>query len=224
MASLVPIKIYGKTGPNPPKIAMTVRELGLPHEIIYVDYAVVKTPEYTSMNPNGRLPIIQDPNTGLTVWESGAIIEYLLENYDKDNKLGFPKGSKEAWEAKMWLFFQVSGQGPYYGQAHYFTKKHHEPLAFPIERYTTEIKRITSVLEDHLKQQPKGEDGPWLVGGKFSYADLAFVPWQYMTYDWLADFVDLKEYTIVADWIARAMKREAIGLVMPGAMTPYTGK
>ncbi|CAN9364611.1 unnamed protein product [Alternaria alternata] len=202
---------------------MTVRELALPHEIIYVDYAVVKTPPYTDMNPNGRLPIIEDPNTGITLWESGAIIEYLVETYDKDGKLGFPKGSKEAWEAKMWLYFQVSGQGPYFGQAHYFTKKHHEPLAFPIERYTTEIRRVTSVLEGHLKKQPKGEDGPWLVGGKFSYADLSFVPWQYMTYHWLADVVDISEYTVVADWIARAMKREAIGPVMPGAMTPHKG-
>ncbi|RYN17212.1 hypothetical protein AA0115_g11938 [Alternaria tenuissima] len=202
---------------------MTVRELALPHEIIYVDYSLVKTPPYTDMNPNGRLPIIEDPNTGITLWESGAIIEYLVETYDKDGKLGFPKGSKEAWQAKMWLFFQVSGQGPYYGQAHYFTKKHHEPLAFPIERYTKEIRRVTSVLEEHLKTQPKGEDGPWLVGGKFSFADLSFVPWQYMTYHWLADVVDITEYTLVADWIARAMKREAIGPVMPGAMTPHKG-
>ena len=45
---------------------------------------------FTAINPNGRVPAIVDPNTGLTLWESGAIVEYLVETYDKEGKLTVP--------------------------------------------------------------------------------------------------------------------------------------
>jgi glutathione S-transferase len=65
---------------------------------------------------------------------------------------------------------------------------------------------VTSVLENHLKSQPKGEDGPWLVGGKYSFADMSFVPWQ----NYASQLTDVKEYTVVADWLERMKKRAAI--------------
>ncbi|KAI8934954.1 hypothetical protein NX059_008620 [Plenodomus lindquistii] len=180
MSSIKPLKLYGKAGPNPPKIIMMVEELGLPYEVQPLGFPDLKKPEFLAVNPNGRMPALVDPNTDLTIWESGAIIEYLVEKYDTQRKISFEPGSNDSFLAKQWLFFQVSGQGPYYGQAVWFTKFHSEQLASAKERYYNEIKRVTSVLEGHLKKQPKGEDGPWLVGGKFSYADLSFVPWQYM--------------------------------------------
>jgi len=82
---------------------------------------------------------------------------------------------------RLMLGYLVSGQGPYYGQAVWFTKYHSEQIPSAQERYYNEIKRVTSVLDGHLKKQPKGADGPWLVGDKFSYADLAFVPWQHLS-------------------------------------------
>jgi glutathione S-transferase len=106
MSSLQPIKVYGKGGPNPPKIAMLCRELSLPHELIPITFPDLKKPDYLAINPNGRMPAIHDPNTGITLWESGAIIEYLIEKYDKDLKLSFAPGSDEYWHAKQWLFFQ----------------------------------------------------------------------------------------------------------------------
>ncbi|GAP92818.2 putative glutathione S-transferase [Rosellinia necatrix] len=115
--SLKPIKAYGKGGPNPPKVIMILEELGLPYEIEDVQFADVKKPEYLAVNPNGRLPAIYDPNTDLTLWESGAIVEYLVETYDKDNKISFPRGSNESYLTKQWLYYQTTGQGPYYGQA-----------------------------------------------------------------------------------------------------------
>jgi glutathione S-transferase len=62
------------------------------------------------------------------------------------------------------------------------------------------------VLENHLKSQPKGEVGPWLVGGKFSYADLAFVPWQ----NYAGQLTDIKEYTVTADWLERMKARASV--------------
>lgn len=69
------IKVWGKGGPNPPKVAILLGELGLPHELIVVPLSKAKEPEYLAINPNGRIPAIYDPNTDLTLWESGAIIE-----------------------------------------------------------------------------------------------------------------------------------------------------
>lgn len=73
-SQIKPIKIYGKGGPNPHKATIIFKELGIPHEIVPVPFADVKGAEYVAINPNGRLPSIHDPNTGITLWESGAII------------------------------------------------------------------------------------------------------------------------------------------------------
>ena len=114
---LKPLKVWGQGGPNPPKVAITLLELNVPHEIIPTPLSEIKKPEYLAINPNGRLPAIYDPNTDITLWESGAIIEYLIERYDSQHRLSFVPGTPESYHAKQWLFFQTTGQGPYYGQA-----------------------------------------------------------------------------------------------------------
>lgn len=213
--SLEPITIYGKHGPNPPKVRMLCEELDLPYNLQDTQFTDLKKPEFLAINPNGRMPAIHDPNTDLRLWESGAILEYLVEKYDTEHRISFPAGSHEAQHAHQWLFFQVSGQGPYYGQAVWFTKYHSEQIESAKERYYKEIERVTSVLDGHLQKQDKGTDGPWLVGGKFSYADLSFVPWQVMA-GVLGDKIDVKKYTAVSDWLERLKKREAIGKVVAG--------
>lgn len=104
--TLNPITIWGKGGPNPPKVRIIAQELGLPYEVKDINFADLKQPEFLKINPNGRMPAIQDPNTDLTLWESGAIIEYLVEKYDTERKISFEPGSKESYLAKQWLFFQ----------------------------------------------------------------------------------------------------------------------
>ena len=119
-SDLKPIKFYDSQGkgPNPSRVQAILEELDLPYESIPIAYSDVKDPSYTAVNPNGRLPAIIDPNNSdLTLFESGAIVLYLLETYDTSHKLSFPAGTKEAHLARQWLFFQASGQGPYYGQA-----------------------------------------------------------------------------------------------------------
>lgn len=69
--------------------------------------------------PKLSVPAIQDPNTGMQLWESGAILEYLVDTYDKEGKLSYKDGP-EKYFAKQWLFFQASGQGPYFGQAAWY--------------------------------------------------------------------------------------------------------
>ncbi|KAJ4318079.1 glutathione S- transferase, nitrogen catabolite repression regulator [Neodidymelliopsis sp. IMI 364377] len=212
-SSLKPIVIYGKHGPNPPKVRMLCEELNLPYDQRETQFSELKKPEFLAINPNGRMPAIYDPNTDLTLWESGAIIEYLVEKYDTEHSLSFPQGSNEAQLARQWLFFQVSGQGPYYGQAVWFTKYHSETVQSAQDRYLAEIKRVTGVLNTHLEKQEKGADGPWLVGGKYSYADLAFVPWQSMLV-MFGDKLDVSEFKTVTGWLERLKGRAAIEKVV----------
>lgn len=204
---LKPIKVWGKGGPNPPKVAMILEELGVPYEAESVPMTDIKKPEYLAINPNGRLPSIRDPNTGITLWESGAIVEYLIERYDTQRKLSFEPGTAEAYHAKQWLFFQASGQGPYYGQYGWFRLFAPEELPLAIDRYAKEVNRVTAVLEEHLGKQKDGE--AWLVGGRCSYADIAFLSWQ-MTIAKVTkkEEYDVDNYPHVKAWLAMMLERE----------------
>ncbi|RYO79636.1 hypothetical protein DL766_010589 [Monosporascus sp. MC13-8B] len=133
-SNLKPITVWGKGGANPPKVAIILEELGVPYEIVKTMFADIKKPEYLAINANGRMPAIKDPNNGdLVLWESGAIIEYLVERYDTAHGLGFEPGSHEAQHARQWLFYQATGQGLYYGQASWFTFFHPEKLPSAVE-------------------------------------------------------------------------------------------
>jgi glutathione S-transferase len=116
----------------------------------------------TWLNPHGRVPAIEDPNTGITLWESGAIVEYLVETYDTKHSLTYAS-SPEKYFVKQWLHFQISGQGPYFGQAAWFEKFHPEKIESARERYKNEIKRVLKVLDKHLETSGKG----FLVGDKW---------------------------------------------------------
>jgi hypothetical protein len=71
-----------------------------------IDKPEMKKDPFEKINPNGRAPAIEDPNTGVTVWESVAIIEYLVETYDKELVFTYTT-CPEKWQMKQWLYFQV---------------------------------------------------------------------------------------------------------------------
>ena len=213
-----PITVYGEGGPNPAKVAFLLSELNLPYETKTIAFDQVKKPEYLAVNPNGRIPAIHDPNTNLTLWESGAIIEYLIERYDKDHHLSFEPGTAESYLCKQWLFFQTTGQGPYFGQGVWFKKFHHEAQPSALERYVKEMNRVTGVLEGHLAQQKEGGDGPWLVGGKLSYADIAFVPWQRIIATMFEkDEYDVDKFPQVKAWLGKMLERGSAKKVFDSA-------
>lgn len=87
---------------------IVLEELGIPYKIEPVESP--KDESFVKINPNGRLPAIKDPNANdLILWESGAIVEYLVDTYDKEGKLTFKDGP-EKWYLKQYLNFQMSGQ------------------------------------------------------------------------------------------------------------------
>ncbi|KAK1150214.1 glutathione S- transferase, nitrogen catabolite repression regulator [Aspergillus melleus] len=201
-----PITLYShQYGPNPWKVALIMEELQIPYTTTFVNFADVKKEPYTLINPNGRLPAIHDPNTDLHLWESGAITEYLIEKYDVDHKIS-PAGCAEKYHAKQWLYFQVSGQAPYYGQASWFIKFHPEKVQSAIERYQKEIHRVCGVLESVLQKQD------WLVGDKCTYADLCFVAWQRFAPRFGGEGL-YEKFPKVGAWMKRMEARETVAKV-----------
>jgi glutathione S-transferase len=207
--SLKPITLWGHTsGPNPWKVMMIMEELNVPYEHKLIEFPDMKKAPFESINPNGRVPAIEDPNTGITIWESGAILEYLVETYDKQHTISFAAGSKEYYETKQWLHYQMSGQGPYFGQAVWFTRFHGEKVPSAVERYVNEIRRVSGVLNGVL------ENKEYLVGGKYSYADAAFVPWFGVVALW-SDKINLEtDFPHVNAWLNRIKARPAISKVL----------
>ncbi|RYC62855.1 hypothetical protein CHU98_g3354 [Xylaria longipes] len=169
-----PIKVWiAPPGPNPWKVVVVLEELGIPYEVESIRFENLKKKLFTDVNPNGRVPAIEDPNNDITLWETGAIIQYLIDQYDADKTLTYGT-LKEKNLCNQWLMFQVSGQGPYFGQCTWFTYLHPEKIPSAIERYSNEIKRVLGVLDGVLSTKPEPQ---WLVGDKMTYSDLAFVPW-----------------------------------------------
>lgn len=199
-----PIILYSHhSGPNPWKVAMVMEELSIPYETKFIKFAEVKQEPFISINPNGRLPAIEDPNTGLTLWESGAIVEYLIDTYDTEHKISYAD-QKNKYLLRQWLHFQVSGQGPYYGQVIFFSRYAEESSPYAIKRFQKEVRRVTGVLERALE----GRD--WLVGDKYTYADLSFIPWQssISIMNLGDDFYD--EFPRVKAWMDRMNERPVV--------------
>jgi len=209
-SELKPITLWGGVmGPNPSKVGIVLTELNIPFICKYVPFNEVKGPEYVAVNPNGRLPAMQDPNKGITIWESGAIIEYLIAEYDHEHKLSFPAGTVEDYHCKQWLYFQVSGQGPYYGQANWFKMAHPEKVQSAIDRYVNEIRRISKVLDTYLK------DRQYLVEDKCTYADVSFIPWQAAAKEIFPDVLNLaNDFPNLEAWYERLLARPAADEVM----------
>ncbi|KAK5945432.1 glutathione S- transferase, nitrogen catabolite repression regulator [Knufia obscura] len=104
-----PLTLWGHRGaPNPWEVCMVLEEIKLPYTIRFLELSEVKGEAFTKINVNGRLPAIEDPNTDITLWESGAIIQYLVDQYDKDGKISY-KMSPEKHLTQQWLAFQISG-------------------------------------------------------------------------------------------------------------------
>ncbi|KAL9059172.1 MAG: hypothetical protein Q9206_001611 [Seirophora lacunosa] len=172
--ALEPIVLYSAPyGPNPYKVAIVLTELSLPFETVVIwDAAELKKAPFTDINPNGRAPAIKDPSTGIFLWESCAIIRYLIDQYDKTNALSYDT-TPEKYLLDQWFFFQASGQGPYYGQAGWFNMFHPEKLPSAQDRYIDQTKRVVGVLDAALGQSKSG----WLVGDRCTYVDLSFFMW-----------------------------------------------
>jgi len=106
------LTLYTWGTPNGHKAAITLEELGVQYKTEAIDIAknVQKENWFLDLNPNGRIPALKDGD--MSIFESGAIMLYLTEHYDKDHKISYPHGGREYYEMVSWLMWQMGGLGP----------------------------------------------------------------------------------------------------------------
>jgi len=194
-----------------------LEEIGLPYEPHLVDFGKSdqKTPEFLSLNPYGKIPAILDPNgpggQPIGLFESGAILVYLAE---KTGRL-LPADPARRYETLEWLFWQVGGMGPMFGQVgffHRFAGREYEDKR-PLHRYRDEAKRVLTVLEDRLSGRL------WVMGDEFTVADVSMLGWVRNLigfYD-AGELVGFSELKNVPEWLERGLARPAVqrGLEIP---------
>lgn len=211
------LQLYSLNTPNGVKVSIMLEETGLAYEAHFIDISDDETwtPEFLSLNPNGKIPAILDPQgpggTPLGLWESGAILIYLA---DKTGQF-LSADPAMRYETIQWVMFQMAAIGPMFGQVGFFHKfagKDYEDKR-PLDRYVAEAKRLLGVLNDRL-------DGrAWIMGADYSIADIATLGWvrNLITFYEARDLVGFDDFPHVAAWLERGLARSAVqrGLDIP---------
>jgi GSH-dependent disulfide-bond oxidoreductase len=211
------LQLYSLPTPNGVKVSIALEELGLPYEAHAVDIGKNEswTPEFLSLNPNGKIPAIVDSDgpggVPLGLFESGAILLYLA---DKTGRL-VPADAARRYETIQWVFFQMAFVGPMFGQVGYFHKFAGREIADkrPLERYRDESKRLLRVLETRL-------DGRrWIMDDDYTIADISLIGWvrNLVGFYGARDLVDFDALKHVPAWLESGLARPAVqrGLEIP---------
>ena len=186
---------------NGKKITIMLEETGLPYRVIPVNINKGDQfkPEFLAMNPNGKMPVIVDHDAAagpLTIFESGAILQYLAE---KTGKL-MPQDLHGRYRVLQWVYWQVGALGPMAGQAHHFLKYSPQKVEYAMHRFKTEVARIYKVMDTQLSKTEH-------LAGDYSIADIACWPWVFR-YDWQGQ--DLNDFPSVKRWFEAMGARPAV--------------
>jgi len=211
------LQLYSLNTPNGVKVSIMLEESGLPYEPHLVDITRgdQKTPEFLSLNPNGKIPAILDPDgpggTPLALFESGAILIYLAEKTGRF----LPADPARRYETIQWLMFQMGGIGPMFGQVgffHRFAGNAYEDKR-PRDRYAAEARRLLGVLDVRLA----GRD--WIMGDDYTIADIATLGWvrNLIGFYEARDLVGYDDFANVDAWLQQGLARPAVqrGLEIP---------
>jgi GSH-dependent disulfide-bond oxidoreductase len=204
------IDLYTWTTPNGHKAQIALEELELPYTTHWIDISkgAQNTPAFIAINPNSKIPALVDSDgpggEPITVFESGAILIYLADKTGKLLGQGVPR-----YAALEWLMFQMGGVGPMFGQLGHFKVFAKEKIAYAIERYDAEVKRLCKVLDGRLAAAP-------YLANDYSIADIATFPWVRIAPQYYG--LAMAEYPNVARWLAAIEARPAVARAL--AMKP----
>lgn len=211
------IQLYSLNTPNGVKVSIMLEETGLAYEpqLVRFDANDQLTEEFRSLNPYGKIPAIIDPNgpsgEPVPLFESGAILLYLA---DKSGQLLAREGVAR-YETIQWVFFQVGGMGPMFGQLGFFHKfagRDYEDKR-PRDRYVAESKRVLEVVNTRLA------DRAWIMGNDYTIADIAIFPWvrNLIGFYGAGEIVGFPEYAHVSRALDAFLARPAViaGLEIP---------
>ncbi|WP_372006506.1 glutathione S-transferase N-terminal domain-containing protein [Tistrella mobilis] len=211
------IQLYSLATPNGVKVSIMLEETGLPYEAHLIDIMNDETwtPDFLSLNPNGKIPAIIDPagpdGRPVGLFESGAILLYLAEKTGRF----LPADPIARIETIQWVFFQMAAVGPIFGQLGFFHKFAGREIEDkrPLERYRAESERLLGVLETRLD----GRD--WIMGGDYTIADISLLGWvrNLIGFYGAGDLVHFEKLVNVPAWLERGLARPAVqrGLDIP---------
>jgi GST-like protein len=204
------IQLYSTPTPNGVKVSIMLEETGLPYEPHFINIGQNETwtPEFLSLNPNGKIPSIIDPDgpggQPLPLFESGAILLYLAEKTGKF----LPSDPARRYETIQWVFFQMAAVGPMFGQLGFFHKFAGREIEDkrPLERYRNESKRLLGVLETRLE----GRD--WIMGEDYTIADISLLGWvrNLIGFYGAGELVEFDSLKRVPAWLERGLARPAV--------------
>ncbi|MCF2869562.1 glutathione-dependent disulfide-bond oxidoreductase [Octadecabacter sp. G9-8] len=205
------LQLHSLATPNGVKVTVMLEELlaaghaGAEYDAWFID--IQEGDQFSSgfvdLNPNSKIPALYDKQTGVRVFESGAILLYLAEKF----RAFLPRDIEGRTETLNWLFW-LQGSAPYLGGGFgHFYAYAPEKFEYPINRFTMEAKRQLDVLDQQL------EDNRYLAGAEYTIADMATAPWygalvKGLVYD-AAEFLDVESYENVNRWANDVMARPA---------------
>ncbi|MCT8343917.1 glutathione S-transferase [Photorhabdus kleinii] len=171
------LTIWGrKNSSNVKKVLWCLKELGVPYNQVDIGgkFGKLDDPQYLKMNPNGKIPCLQEGD--FILWESNAIVRYLAAKFGKD--ILYPQDLQERANADKWMDWVGSHLFPYIRQLMigFIRTPEAERDQKQIEQTLAEIEKLMKVLDNILAEQK------YLSGDKFGMADIALGP---MIYPWL---------------------------------------
>ena len=190
------IDLYSSATPNGRKISIMLEELGVQYNAIHIDLEKKEqfSDFFSKISPSNKIPVIVDNDKKITVFESGAILLYLAEKYDKFLNKNY------YWEIVQWLFFQMSYVGPMLGQAHQYLFYNAGKSKFAEEKSKGYTKHVYQILDERLSSRE-------YIVDEYSIADISIWPW-------IARFerhqINLDEYPNVLRWYLEISNRAAV--------------
>ena len=190
------IDLYTWTTPNGRKVSILLEELGLPYTAHAVNIGKDEqfAPDFLKISPNNKIPAIVDHDTGVSQFESGAIMIYLAEKTGQF----LPTEVKARAEVMQWLMWQMGGFGPMLGQTHHFKKFNPGKAPYAEERFFSETERLYGVLDRRLAVSAH------VATDALTIADFAIWPWA-SRYEWQG--IDMNKFPNVKRWYCELAAR-----------------
>jgi GST-like protein len=197
------IEVYSWPTPNGHKVHILLEECGIPYRVHAVNISAGEqfAPEFLAISPNNKIPAIVDPDgpdgRPITLFESGAILIYLAS---KSGRF-MPADVRGRYQMLEWLMFQMGGVGPMLGQAHHFRLYAPEKIAYAIDRYSNEAKRLYGVMDRRIARSK------YIAGPEYSIADIAIFPW---LRSWKNQGIDWNDHPHLKGWFDEIAARPAV--------------
>ena len=191
------IELFAADTPNGKKITIMLEELKCDYKLSKIDLSKDEqfSADFKKISPFSKIPVIIDHDNKQSLFESGAILIYLGEKFNKFYEL------KDRTVINQWLMAQMGTIGPMIGQHHQFHHYNPGKSKFGEERYFKITKRIYGELDLRLASSK------FLAGNNYTIADIATWPWL-ARHEW--HDIGLKNYKNLTRWYTDIASRDAV--------------